>query len=323
MLDVRLRPHVIAAERVVRGKKLGTGCSGVTFAGTVDGAAVCLKTLHYLLTSVMEELDIDVGSPEHVAQLADLQNEALLLLSRRRHIALELASGGALDVWLKGVIRQRKGAGVDIWDLVSWVTDMACGLTHLHSSEECAVVHRDLKPDNCLVRENGDGSVSVLLSDLGTSKALSYRNSAARSLVGNQYTKAPEAVRGLRLGQGPHSDVYSWAITVCIVVMQTLQSCEDDELITEPMVRFREPVPELVMAALQRTRPLSDAVATLLEQCAVEDFSSRPPMADVLLRLLVERKRLLQSSAPVSAAQWMVLRERDARTRSFGRISQT
>ena len=78
-----------------------------------------------------------------------------------------------VDVWLvmercagslEGRLRELEGAGLPTAELARVARDVCASLAELH---ECGVVHCDIKPANCLVREDG----TVILADFGGSKA--------------------------------------------------------------------------------------------------------------------------------------------------------
>ena len=72
---------------------------------------------------------------------------------------------------------------------------------HAH---EVGVLHRDLKPDNVLLREDGQ----ALLSDFGLARRVGAQQQLTRTgeIVGTPATMAPEQIEGS--SQGPATDVY-------------------------------------------------------------------------------------------------------------------
>ena len=268
---------------------------------------------------------IERGSVEHLAGVCELQKEALRRLARPSHdnvpsfrgvvldddgylqyIVMELLSGGALDAYVARYVGEH--GRVEPWVLLSWLVDSACGLAFLHSSDARAVVHRDLKPENFLVRQCRDGSVVVVVGDLGESKALSSSHPAASSAVGNNFTKAPEVLRGD--GYGPHSDVYSWALTVYILALQGLASRDGGGLVANPFESYDGNRGGLVAAGLDRLAVIDDRVVAVLRRCSAEEYEIRPTMREVVAVLLRVAGDVIRSRSSmgqhVTAVEWLV-----------------
>lgn len=82
----------------------------------------------------------------------------LFTKDRRLNLILEYVNGGTL----KDIIHNLNNSLP--WKLrVGYAKDIAAGMEYLHSLN---IIHRDLKSDNCLVRENG----TVVVADFGLSR---------------------------------------------------------------------------------------------------------------------------------------------------------
>jgi serine/threonine protein kinase len=79
----------------------------------------------------------------------------------------------------------------------------------LEYAEKAGIVHRDIKPDNLMLTENGD----VRLADLGIAKRLNTDGKAdqAEGVFGSPHYMAPEQARGLPLDH--RADLYSLGVT--------------------------------------------------------------------------------------------------------------
>ena len=116
-------------------------------------------------------------------------------------LVTELVDGETLD--------QRSRAG-DLSDreIGEIGADLCEALDHAHSR---SVVHRDIKPQNVLVAENGDG-VRAKLMDFGVARLTDGAAlTAPGDVVGTLAYMAPEQAEG-RADVGPEADVYSLAL---------------------------------------------------------------------------------------------------------------
>ncbi|NUR01968.1 MAG: protein kinase [Streptomyces sp.] len=129
------------------------------------------------------------------------------------------------------------------------------------------VLHRDIKPGNVLVEENGR---RIVLTDFGIAaiqdaKALTM----VGMLVGSPDYMAPERISGRP--QGPPSDVWSVGATLCAALGGRSPFSRDTTLATLHAVLYEEP--ELPAAA----GPLRDVLAALLEK----EPAARPALPDL------------------------------------------
>jgi len=120
------------------------------------------------------------------------------------------------DKGMSSAVLRKEGATFH-WDdpLVKWVLDVSRGMTYLHGisyqdvesgSKVNGILHRDLKPDNCLVTE----TYGIKISDFGESRAVSDKDQMTQ--VGTPIYIAPEIVKGDRYTSS--ADVFSFALTM-------------------------------------------------------------------------------------------------------------
>ncbi|KAJ2613538.1 Calcium/calmodulin-dependent protein kinase type I [Coemansia sp. RSA 1804] len=120
------------------------------------------------------------------------------------YLVTELCTGGELFDYFRRRTRftERNAASI--------VRQIVEGVDFLHSH---GVVHRDLKTENCLVKDKGDGRtvVSVAIADFGMARVLAPDGAQPlTSLCGTPGYMAPEMIR--RLGHGKPVDM--WAVGV-------------------------------------------------------------------------------------------------------------
>jgi tRNA A-37 threonylcarbamoyl transferase component Bud32 len=120
----------------------------------------------------------------------------------REYIVLEFIPGMSLRqlVQLRGRRSPEKVA--------HWAIEIAEILRYLHSLDP-PIVHRDLTPDNLILRSDG----SIVLIDFGVSNEFVSR--ATGTLVGKQAYMPPEQIRGKA---EPKSDVYAFGATLYFLI---------------------------------------------------------------------------------------------------------
>ena len=177
---------------------LGRGATGVVWRATSpDGRDVALKVFDPAL-ALDQEYRARLAREARVAR--EIQDPHLVRVldagdaDDRLFLVLEYVSGGSLaDRLADGPL------GLD--ETVRIVSEVAAGLDALHRG---GIVHRDVKPSNVLLRENG----AAALTDFGVAKGAAYTVlTRAGQVVGTLDYLAPELVRG---GEAtPASDVYA------------------------------------------------------------------------------------------------------------------
>jgi serine/threonine protein kinase len=113
------------------------------------------------------------------------------------HIAMEFLPGGDL--------RQKIETGILEKEAVEYTRQIAGALANLH---QVGILHRDLKPGNIMLREDG----SIALIDFGLAKRLWHEEeiTGSEEIFGTPYYMSPEQGRGHDVDE--RSDVYSLGV---------------------------------------------------------------------------------------------------------------
>ena len=178
--------------------ELGQGATGVVYrARAADGRTVAVKVLSASLEGddaaqarrAREVRIARAARHEHLVSILDA-GEA----DGRSYLVLELLSGGSL------ADRLRPGP-LPLDEMLRLVAEIGAGLDALHWQ---GIVHRDVKPSNIMLREDG----SAALTDFGLAKGAAYTVlTRPGQVLGTLDYLAPELVRGQ--AATPASDIYA------------------------------------------------------------------------------------------------------------------
>lgn len=123
-------------------------------------------------------------------------------LSNPPKIATMYAQNGSLSDIIEKIKNNQKPQFVDDTWIASAIISIILGMKHIHSRH---YIHRDLKPGNILIDENGN----VMIGDLGSSRFADL-NISYTKMVGSPFYMAPEMY-----DEGQYSqlvDVYSFSV---------------------------------------------------------------------------------------------------------------
>ncbi len=214
------------------------------------------------------------------------------------YLVMEYVSGGSIQNLLD------RGETLD-WE---WALTLAQKVAEaLAAAEELNIVHRDIKPDNLMLTENGE----VKLADLGIAKAAgSSGNEEQPCIVGTPAYISPEQSRDSSIADC-RSDIYSLGVTLYEVMTGKMAYAGSNIYETLDMVR-NAPVPDP-----RRINPeIPVPAANLVMKMMAKDPAERQQSAAELLheiRYLLDsgnrsrHRQVTGNSARLSAGERLTL----------------
>lgn len=166
------------------------------------GIKVVLKVLRQI-----PDLSDDIGAFDRFLQeyelIADLEHPNIVKIydlgvsDDHAHIAMEYLSGGDL--------KQKMKAGISEQDAVDYLLQIASALAEVH---KVGILHRDLKPGNIMLRDDG----TIVLIDFGLAKRMrsNLKMTDQGEIFGTPYYMSPE--QGHANEVDARSDIYSLGI---------------------------------------------------------------------------------------------------------------
>jgi predicted Ser/Thr protein kinase/FixJ family two-component response regulator len=180
----------------------------------------------------------------------------------REFIAMEYFPCGDLKARLQNPVSEQEA--------IDYLSRIAEGLAAVHAQ---GILHRDLKPPNIMLREDGQ----VVLIDFGLARNLGHgtRSTRAGVLRGSPYYMSPEQAQGLELD--PRSDLYSLGVIFYEMLTGT-KPYLGDSAIEVLQLHVNGAVPELPPELARHQ--------ALLEGMMAKDRDDRFPTAHELLASL-------------------------------------
>jgi eukaryotic-like serine/threonine-protein kinase len=189
------------------------------------------------------------------------------------YFAMELVEGGSV----RGML-EASGGALEESAALKIIQQAAEGLKAAHAA---GILHRDLKPDNLLLTDEG----TIKLADLGISQNLAVAGQQSPEFWASPPYVAPEVIRGIA-DNDIRSDIYSLGVTLFeLLAGQPPFVADTPEEVMQ--MHLTEPVPDI-----QSYRPdVTVQTASLLKRMLAKEPEQRVPnaatVADAITRILV------------------------------------
>ncbi|MBQ7178626.1 MAG: SUMF1/EgtB/PvdO family nonheme iron enzyme [Victivallales bacterium] len=223
-------------------EELGQGGMGVVYRcmDRVSGTEVAVKALPPELSHSAESMEDIRDNFQLVHSLIHQNIAACLSLAKDKntgdyYLVMEMVAGKSLALWIRA---RRRESSLSLEAALPILRQVAVALDFAHGKR---VMHRDVKPANIMVED--DGTVKVL--DFGI--AAQIRSSMTRVSMafteqsGTRLYKAPEQWRSRP--QGAATDQYALAVTAYEMLSGRLPFDDDDPAVLREMVLKEKPLP--------------------------------------------------------------------------------
>ncbi len=185
------------------------------------------------------------------------------------------------------------------------VRDAALALDHAHVH---GVVHRDVKPGNLMLREDG----RVVLTDFGLAKEIGSGSlTATGSIVGTPFYMSPEQASGVKDAVGPKTDVYGLGATLYEMLAGRPPFVAENAVALLRMIADKDAVPPS-RAQPGVPRDLETIALACLERSPERRYASCRALADDLERYLRDEPISRRRPGPIERARRLVARNRVA-----------
>lgn len=252
---------------------------------------VALKVMHAHLASQQAFRDRFINEAQSAASL-DHPNIVRVLTFNKEgndlYLAMELIAGGNLRQYIKQLNQQ--GKYIDYPEAIEIVRQLAGALHYAHGRR---MVHRDIKPDNIMLKplqhEEGGLNYRPLITDFGLAKLMfsGEEDATAEQPIGTYPYMSPEQVNAEDIDH--RTDIYAMGIMLYELSVGRLPY--NPKTIAEAArMHLREPLP--LPTELRRGFPirLEEIIVKALEKDVENRYQSATAMAKALTSVSEEKK---------------------------------
>ena len=176
-------------------------------------------------------------------------------------------------------LRSRFSSNDDDYHYLCYLRDATAGLAALH---KCNIIHRDVKPQNILLKAG-----RAKISDVGVARLTqNYGSVIASRAAGSPGFKPPEVCRSIHLGRiGPDYDAFSMGVTILCCMTRSMPG--HFAVGCEWVDAHGRPTPETKRRAddIAKLRPRHHPLLGLIASCIDVDRQVRPTMSKICSKL--------------------------------------
>ncbi|HET7811352.1 MAG TPA: protein kinase [Steroidobacteraceae bacterium] len=190
----------------------------------------------------------------------------------------------AMEHFARGDLRKRMSEGLTARQSLTYARDLAMALQAIH---EVGILHRDLKPGNVMLRDDG----SIALIDFGLAKhvALKMEVTDKGLIFGTPHYMSPEQGHGKEIDS--RSDIYSLGV-VLYEMLTGKKPFDADNHMAILVHHAKAPIPKLP----ERLAGIQSLIDTLM----AKDPAARPADSEAAARLI---QAAMDSLGPPETAQ--------------------
>lgn len=259
-------------------EKIGQGGMGSVYTAEQLSLnrEVALKVLSKKFTSDSAFVDQFVNEARSAAALNHPNVVQVYDVGRQNgtyYFSMEFVTGGSLEE------RIAESGAQDWREALNWMIDASNALIFAQKRD---ILHRDVKPDNLMLAEDG----SAKLCDLGLAKKASNADMLAAGIVGTPAFISPEAIRRKK-DIDVRSDLYSLGCTFYRVL--TGENPYPAKTVKEILIgHLKAPVPRASAKQPNVPRDLDDVLFKLMQKEPEERFATPQDVLQALDRIRVQ-----------------------------------
>lgn len=185
-------------------ERLGTGATAIVYKAQniKNKSIVALKLIHkhlfqepWFQERIKNEIEINkILAHPNIVKLVDYNLEGDQIF-----LAFEFVEGKSLSKIMQEKKKLQLNEALDIWMQILEALDYA---------HQKGVIHRDLKPDNILIKQDK----TVKITDFGISKKIDTTLNLTQDFVGTPWYMSPEQIKNQKVDN--RSDIYSLGVIV-------------------------------------------------------------------------------------------------------------